>query len=512
MNLTKTEGEIDAETIAALELIDNLSVKSSDSGLSEDTCWALFGGPCPTITKPLKKEPQVVTDLNLLEDSSKKLNMLVDAKIEKKNNETNKIDDKTADLYEIKQPFNKEIPIITEKMEIIKIDNKVERDVEKDKTKGNAFEKTKTISDVILPKQYGSEPQEYRKLSKESQKEDWEPIKVHQIRTDEQQTQVLNENTTMNLNGSKLNKSESSEKHNSETVRKDVSQEKQFKEKSYTDNLFCSKEEEKSKNSLITIKDNDLRRSTDTFSSKNILKSATEHPNLPILRRNLSSSLSSFTDLKKTNRRKNPGLCSCLFKVQTPEAQRCKRNYKIKIYKNEEDEQRNKLDKNFTKIICFNDELYEQRNKKTQTSRVLLDSDYSIPYSLNKYIINNDKLILRKIKSPRKNGTFSKFVRDHRKIPSLSSSSSKFECEIPKANDVTGKSHLAKSLTKALNKQMNVHEVISKFEKRPIMPCRWPNQKFYTNRPENMDGEPFCYCCSRLNKDREEVMKVRRWN
>lgn len=41
------EPAIEAEVSSALELVDNLSVKSSDSGLSEDTCWAIFGGPCP---------------------------------------------------------------------------------------------------------------------------------------------------------------------------------------------------------------------------------------------------------------------------------------------------------------------------------------------------------------------------------------------------------------------------------------------------------------------------------
>ncbi|KAF7285038.1 hypothetical protein GWI33_012346 [Rhynchophorus ferrugineus] len=37
------------EVIEALALLEDLSAKSSESGLSEDTCQALFGGPCPEL-------------------------------------------------------------------------------------------------------------------------------------------------------------------------------------------------------------------------------------------------------------------------------------------------------------------------------------------------------------------------------------------------------------------------------------------------------------------------------
>ncbi|XP_030754770.1 GATA zinc finger domain-containing protein 14-like isoform X1 [Sitophilus oryzae] len=42
------------EIAEALALLDNLSAKSSDSGLSEDTCWELFGGPCPEALRKVK--------------------------------------------------------------------------------------------------------------------------------------------------------------------------------------------------------------------------------------------------------------------------------------------------------------------------------------------------------------------------------------------------------------------------------------------------------------------------
>lgn len=56
--MSKTD--IEAEVTSAMALLDDLSPRSSDSGLSEDTCWALFGGPCPEALRK-KIRPKVDT-------------------------------------------------------------------------------------------------------------------------------------------------------------------------------------------------------------------------------------------------------------------------------------------------------------------------------------------------------------------------------------------------------------------------------------------------------------------
>ncbi|CAG9772161.1 unnamed protein product [Ceutorhynchus assimilis] len=47
--------DLEAEISSAIAQLDKLSIKSSESGLSEDTCWEIFGGPCPESLKKKKK-------------------------------------------------------------------------------------------------------------------------------------------------------------------------------------------------------------------------------------------------------------------------------------------------------------------------------------------------------------------------------------------------------------------------------------------------------------------------
>lgn len=65
--MSKTD--IEAEVTSAMALLDDLSPRSSDSGLSEDTCWALFGGPCPeALRKKIRPKVETYTEPEEVEE------------------------------------------------------------------------------------------------------------------------------------------------------------------------------------------------------------------------------------------------------------------------------------------------------------------------------------------------------------------------------------------------------------------------------------------------------------
>lgn len=67
--------------MSAMALLNDLSPRSSDSGLSEDTCWALFGGPCPeALRKKIRPKIETYTEPEESEEWHSAEMILVDEK------------------------------------------------------------------------------------------------------------------------------------------------------------------------------------------------------------------------------------------------------------------------------------------------------------------------------------------------------------------------------------------------------------------------------------------------
>lgn len=536
--------DIEAEVTSALALLDDLSPRSSDSGLSEDTCWALFGGPCPeglrkkirskieTYTEPEEVEEWHSAEMIVVDEKKQSVDKLVEDK--KKSSSIVLRASKTSVDKNDKKPSAQSInipdqkPSLSDHTDILQKEESV--GLEKSKTSisktlsadpvASNHSKLEALQEVNIDKSKSSKVliSKTSLVLTTSNKESESVPQVAVDKSDNKETarsskesNLPDETTIQNVSANTILEVQKAPSP-SESLLVEITSLQDSFNPSKSEQLEVEKPESlqvtveaKSKTSLeVEPPSSDRQQQTVipiTINASVITSKASIPSPKPPSEKSFSSIVTppssrfSTPSSSESTSRSKSCFCRCCverqvqnnrgrstFKKRNCKCNCCLSHFKIKIYEGPEESSR---PTNFLKFVSFNEDEITYHNKRIQTS-VLALPNASKPAGIE----------------PKKLKDCICGSGDYNQ--STTSCSTK-----PPRNDHKPSCSLVRSLTNILKKRSTVKEVVNKFESRNGRCCGPPKRPVYHPIKPQPPRNGICICCSKPKEEHGTCFKHR---